>query len=645
MSVYPTPESLLQTYFGFSQFRSGQLQVIEQILAGKSSVAVFPTGSGKSLCYQLPALVLPGLTLIVAPLLALMKDQIDALKARGIHASRLDSTLSHDEYQSVMQDVRAGVVKILYVAPERFMNERFRNSLTGLSISLFAVDEAHCISAWGHNFRPDYLKLPLFAESFGARAILALTATATPQVLLDIEKSFKIQPGCSVVTGFYRPNLTLLTIPIRAADRDDRLLSELLTRDRGPTIIYVTLQKTAEKLSSFLNEKGIPAQFYHAGMANEDRVAVQNWFITSDTGIIVATIAFGMGIDKADIRYVYHYNLPKSLESYSQEIGRAGRDGQASICAMFACPDDMNVLENFVYGDKPSRLSVQKLIDEIFAHDKTYSVSLMEASTRLDIRSIVLSTLMAYLELKGFLQAETPYYQIYQFKCLIPWPEIVNKLPEDRHEFLNGLYRYAEKKLTWHTLDLEAAVKGLNEHRSRIVTALNWLSEKGYIEVKASQLRNSYRLMQCPEGLKELAGNLYHDMETREKDELVRLSRILEWAVAPRCLTNALCSYFGEQRDQDCGHCSYCLGTQERTLPARRETSKSAFESAVKQGLELSAQNPKLDIEALAITRFLCGISSPRFARTKLSSKHPLFGILADTPFAEVLSRVENAIN
>ncbi|RZA11628.1 MAG: ATP-dependent DNA helicase RecQ, partial [Proteobacteria bacterium] len=388
--------------------------------------------SGKSLCYQLPALVLPGLTLIVSPLLALMKDQIDALKMRGIHASRLDSTLSHDEYQSVMQNVRAGVTKILYVAPERFMNERFRNSLAGLSISLFAVDEAHCISAWGHNFRPDYLKLPLFAESFGARAILALTATATPQVLLDIEKSFKIQPGCAVVTGFYRPNLTLLTIPILSVDRDERLIAELVARDRGPTIIYVTLQKTAEKLSSILNERGIPAQFYHAGMENEDRVAVQNWFITSDMGIIVATIAFGMGIDKSDIRYVYHYNLPKSLESYSQEIGRAGRDGKPSVCAMFACPDDMNVLENFVYGDKPSQLSVHRLIEEIFTQGKTYSVSLIEASTRLDIRSIVLSTLMAYLELKGYVQAETPYYQIYQFKCLIPWPEIVAKLPEDR---------------------------------------------------------------------------------------------------------------------------------------------------------------------------------------------------------------------
>ncbi len=644
MSVYPTPESLLQTYFGFSEFRSGQRQVIEQILAGKSSVAVFPTGSGKSLCYQLPALVLPGLTLIVSPLLALMKDQIDALKARGIHASRLDSTLSHDEYQSVMQDVRSGVVKILYVAPERFMNERFRNSLTGLAISLFAVDEAHCISAWGHNFRPDYLKLPLFAEAFGARAILALTATATPQVLLDIEKSFKIAPGCSVVTGFYRPNLTLLTIPTLAAERDERLISELSSRDRGPTIIYVTLQKTAETLSATLNEKGIPAQFYHAGMDNEDRVAVQNWFITSDTGIIVATIAFGMGIDKANIRYVYHYNLPKSLESYSQEIGRAGRDGRPSVCTMFACPDDMNVLENFVYGDKPSRFAVQNLIEEIFAQDKTYSVSLMEASTRFDIRSIVLSTLMAYLELKGHVQAETPYYQIYQFKCLIPWPEIVEKLPEDRHEFLNGLYRYAEKKLTWHTLDLEAAVKGLNEARSRIVTALNWLSEKGYIEVKASQLRNSYRLIRRPDDLDDLAASIYRDMESRESDELARLGRILDWAVAPRCLTNALCAYFGEQRAQNCGHCSYCLGTQERTLPARREPSPAAFESAVKQGLELSAQNVQLHIDALALTRFLCGISSPRFARTKLSSRHPLFGILVDSPFAKVLERVLDAL-
>ncbi|RYZ55481.1 MAG: ATP-dependent DNA helicase RecQ [Proteobacteria bacterium] len=325
-------QELLKTYFGHENFRAGQAQVIEQILNGKSSAAVFPTGSGKSLCYQLPALLLPGLTLVVSPLLALMKDQIDSLLAKGIKAARLDSTLTNDEYQQTMRDVRNGVIKILYVAPERFMNERFRGAMAGINISLFAVDEAHCISEWGHNFRPDYLKLPIFAKTLGAKVVLALTATATPQVLLDIQKSFEVSAECAVVTGFYRSNLTLLSQPLEMKDKDRTLLADLKSNPQGPTIIYVTQQKTTETVARMLNAEGIEAKFYHAGMAPEERVATQNWFIASNTGVVVATIAFGMGIDKSNIRYVYHYNLPKSLENYSQEIGRAGRDGKPAIC-------------------------------------------------------------------------------------------------------------------------------------------------------------------------------------------------------------------------------------------------------------------------------------------------------------------------
>lgn len=332
-SLVPTGDQLtnaLQDHFGFSTFRPGQRQIIEQILAGKSSAAVFPTGSGKSLCYQLPALLLPGLTLVISPLIALMKDQIDALLAKGIQAARLDSTLTNNEYQDVMRGVRRGDIKLLYVAPERFMNERFRSAMLGIRISLFAVDEAHCVSEWGHNFRPDYLKLSLFARSFGAECVLALTATATPEVLEDICRSFDIQQNHAVSTGFYRPNLTLLTMPIEDSKRNDELLTDLRRQPAGPTIIYVTQQGKAEEVAQMLSENALPAKFYHAGMKSEDRTATQEWFIQSKAGIVAATIAFGMGIDKADIRYVYHYNLPKSLENYSQEVGRAGRDGLLS---------------------------------------------------------------------------------------------------------------------------------------------------------------------------------------------------------------------------------------------------------------------------------------------------------------------------
>ncbi len=315
---------LLCRYFGFTDFKPGQEAVISHLLAGRSAAAVFPTGGGKSLCYQLPALALPGLTLVVSPLIALMKDQIDALTARGIAARRLDSTLDVDEYRAAIEDVRSGRLRMLYVAPERFVNERFCEMIQRATIAIFAVDEAHCISEWGHNFRPDYLRLARFAQLCRAQRVLALTATATPQVLSDICRFFHIDTQCAVRTGFYRPNLTLLGTPVTLAERDRRLHEALARREPGPTIIYVTLQRTAEELADRLVNSGFPARAYHAGMENDQRRQTQDWFITAQKGIVVATIAFGMGIDKSNIRYVYHYNPAKSLENYAQEIGRAG---------------------------------------------------------------------------------------------------------------------------------------------------------------------------------------------------------------------------------------------------------------------------------------------------------------------------------
>ena len=228
---------VLEHNFGFDRFRPGQLEVVENLLAGRSAAAVFPTGGGKSLCYQLPALMLPGVTLVVSPLIALMKDQIDALTARGIAARRLDSTLTADAYRDVMNEVRSGNLQLLYVAPERFSNERFRQAIMRIRVSLFAVDEAHCISEWGHNFRPDYLKLAEFATLCQAERVLALTATATKQVLKDICEALNISAECATCTDFYRPNLTLLSVPVAASQRDDMLLEQLQQRPVGPTII------------------------------------------------------------------------------------------------------------------------------------------------------------------------------------------------------------------------------------------------------------------------------------------------------------------------------------------------------------------------------------------------------------------------
>ena len=286
---------ILEKNFGHDEFRDGQKKVIETLLAGRSALAVFPTGGGKSLCYQLPALALPGLTLVVSPLIALMKDQVDALQQKNIAAARLDSTLTTEEAVHIYDQIKRNELKLLYVAPERLANENFRSRLAQAKISLLAIDEAHCISEWGHNFRPDYLKLSQYADEFGISLILGLTATATPEVSADIRRHFSITEDDHTQLTFSRPNLYLHVSPVEFHARNDLLLSRLRGKETQPTIIYVTLQHTAESVASFLRKNNIPARPYHAGLRQEVRDEIQNEFMSGKTPVICATIAFGMG--------------------------------------------------------------------------------------------------------------------------------------------------------------------------------------------------------------------------------------------------------------------------------------------------------------------------------------------------------------
>ena len=297
-------QQTLKQQFGFEHFRLGQQAVVENLLAGHSTLAIFPTGAGKSLCYQFTALQLPHLTLVVSPLLALMKDQLDFLQNKGIAAASLDSTLSPDEYTRVVQGVRSGQIKILMVSVERFKNERFRQFIEGVAISLLVVDEAHCMSEWGHNFRPDYLKLPTYRNNLTIPLVLLLTATATKRVKLDMAKKFAIAPEHIVQTGFYRANLDLAVFPVEAAQKNAALLRVLKLHCRdfggndamsGVGIVYVTLQKTAEDVAAFLVAQGVNAKAYHAGLDNDIRQSIQNGFMAGDISVVVATLRLAWG--------------------------------------------------------------------------------------------------------------------------------------------------------------------------------------------------------------------------------------------------------------------------------------------------------------------------------------------------------------
>ncbi len=635
----------LETHFGYDTFLPGQEQVIEHLMADRSAAAVFPTGGGKSLCYQLPALLLPGLTLVVSPLIALMKDQIDQLTKRGIAAARLDSTLGADDYRAIMGRIRSGGLRLLYVAPERFANERFRGSLERVQVSLFAVDEAHCISEWGHNFRPDYLKLAGFAERYGAERVLALTATATPRVLEDICRGFRVDPGSAVRTGFHRPNLELIMTPVPAAERDDTLADSLRQRPPGSTIVYVTLQRTAERVAELLAAAGFEARAYHAGMKDDHRAEVQDWFLASDTAVVVATIAFGMGIDKPNIRYVYHYNLGKSLENLSQEIGRAGRDGAKAVCESLICPDDLTVVENFAYGDTPALESVCALLDELAATygrpegeqtEHRFDVSLYELSSRHDIRILVVRTLLTYLELEGLLEAGTPTYSSYKFRPLATSAQILSRYRGERRQFLANLFRQANKAKTWFSIDLESAARNLRAPRSRLVSALDYLGEKQQIELKVGGVRHRYRWLRRPDNLEQLAADLHAKTLEHERREIERLGLVLELAGRDGCQTAFLSEYFGETLDGDCGHCGWCMGGKPAQLLPRPEATID--DDLWRRAEKVRAEHPETLADPRAFSRFLTGLRSPRASRARLGN-HALFGAFQHLPFAEVLER------
>ena len=626
----------LRQKFGFGEFRPGQLEVIEHLMAGRSSAAVFATGAGKSLCYQLPAALLPGLTVVVSPLIALMKDQIGALKARGIAAHNLDSTLSFDEYREVMQQIRAGTTRLLYVAPERFNNERFRQALHDVRISLFAVDEAHCISEWGHNFRPDYLKLSVFAKDLGAECILALTATATEPVLDDICRSLSIERENAVRTPFYRSNLSLLMTPVRASERNDALLARFRDRPSGPCIVYVTLQRTAEQIAVLLAKHGIEAKPYHAGMGSEARAATQDWFASSNCGVVVATIAFGMGIDKANIRYVYHYNLPKSLENYSQEIGRAGRDDEPSICEVLACDDDLVVLENFVYGDTPTRGAITKLTEHLFSLGEDFDLSLTTLSREFDIRVLVLRTLLTYLELRGHIAGGTPFYSVYEFKPLMPSEDMLARFDDAEREFVRTVLACSKKARVWFHIDADAASRSLGVPRSRVVRVLDSLAERNMVELRSKGVRHRYQLRQAPDDVGALAAALYDQAVRREAKEIGRLREVLNLIGADGCQVSALGSHFSEPLESPCGHCSWCASGRATPLNACR--GDAVDDRVWQDALALREEHPDVLGHPRTLAQLLCGIPSPALTKARLS-KHALFGSQSRVPFADVMQR------
>ncbi|EKE18595.1 MAG: hypothetical protein ACD_9C00288G0004 [uncultured bacterium] len=354
-------EKELKKYFLFSEFRPGQKEIVESIISGKDVVALMPTGGGKSLCFQLPAILNENISIVISPLIALMQDQVDALNARGISATYINSSLSQAEIHDRFAQIKLGNIKIVYIAPERFGNFQFQKLFSELDVYLLAVDEAHCVSQWGHDFRPDYLSVKEYISLLKKRPIVAaFTATATPEVKDDIIQRLALKNPDVFVRGFDRPNLKFFVR--ENLKKKDRVLEALriVKSIQGSGIIYAITRKETEALAKFFKENGVKAAAYHAGMTGDKRSKIQNEFMENKFKVIVATIAFGMGVDKADIRFVIHVGMPSSPEGYYQEAGRAGRDGENAFCILLHSKGDASLHHFFIMANKGEMMSQGK---------------------------------------------------------------------------------------------------------------------------------------------------------------------------------------------------------------------------------------------------------------------------------------------
>ncbi len=624
----------LKKYFGFDRFLTGQEEVIGKIVAGESAAAIFPTGAGKSLCYQLPAMHLPGITLVVSPLLSLMKDQIEFLQSRKIPAAKLDSTLSREEYQTTLQDGIQNRIKILMISVERFKNERFRNQLEKMNLSLLVVDEAHCISEWGHNFRPDYMKIPLYRKEFKIPQVLLLTATATPRVVEDMCEKFDIPPRNVIVTGFYRKNLHLRVTGSSEDRKREVLVETLKTEPFGPSIVYVTLQKTAENIAQFLVSRGLDARAYHAGMKTDLREEIQNRFMHGSLPTVVATIAFGMGIDKRNIRKVVHYDLPKSIENYSQEIGRAGRDGHVSICTLIGNRGNIPVLENFVYGDTPELSGIRSVLEAIQKNvGNHFEVRLNRLSMESDIRLLPLKTLFVYLEMDGILKPRLTYFESYPFKFLHTEKEILDRFSGERRTFVETIFRHTDTAKIWSYPKIEEMIAASGSDRSRALAALEYFDEKGWIELRPKSTVEVYEIINRNFDVLDTTKRLSDLFRKKETGDVARIHKMLSLFESSACLTRELSKHFGETIPLPCGNCSFCISGVPTKFPGESlpEINRADVKKYIRELKEVSGSPVSDDLAS----RFLCGIISPRLIQLKAKQLNG-FGRLEKYPYKAV---------
>ena len=563
--------ALLKERFGYDDFRPGQTDAVSAVLEGRDTLVVLPTGGGKSLCYQVPALLLDGLTVVISPLISLMKDQVDALTARGLPATFINSTLSQTEVSERMGRVQRGEIKLLYVAPERFDLGTTAERLKAVGVRLLAVDEAHCISEWGHDFRPSYLRVKDVRQRLGAPPTVALTATATPEVREDIARQLALHDPALVLTGFDRTNLSYHVIAVKNDAAKDATLIDLLRErtDDGVAIVYASTRKTVERIASMLQHAKVKAVAYHAGLDDAHRAEVQDAFMNGRAAVIVATNAFGMGIDKSNVRLVVHHAMPGTLEAYYQEAGRAGRDRQPATAILLHSFPDRFMHEFFINGALPERDVVTAVYDACCRMaDKHGLVEDGPASIAAEARGKVsdreAESALRILARGGALAVADPSRTQVQVRLLATPERIKKELNEGDHglelALLRSLWRRAGASFHLGIVaDLDALPPGIGGAQGAMAL-LEALQDRQMVVWR--RLGEGITLNDKALGIDAWPVD-WAGLDRRRRGELRKLEMIQKYAYTDQCRRAFVLRYFGDPAARPkCDGCDNCLGVR-----------------------------------------------------------------------------------
>jgi ATP-dependent DNA helicase RecQ len=635
---------LLRSAFGYEKFRPGQEAAVSAILSGRDTVVVLPTGGGKSLCFQVPALLMPGLTVVVSPLISLMKDQVDALTAKGLPAAFINSTLSSAQVSDRLARVGRGEIKLLYVAPERFDFGRTAERLRNTGVSLLAIDEAHCISQWGHDFRPSYLRVKKVHEELGSPTTIALTATATPEVRRDIIRELALREPETIITGFDRPNLTYYVVPVKNDSEKERRLAEILRQHDGLAVIYASTRKAVDHLTTVLERAKIPAAGYHAGLDDSRRRQVQEAFMSEKIRAIVATNAFGMGIDKPNVRLVIHYTMPGTLEAYYQEAGRAGRDGQHSDVFLLHAFPDRFTHEFFIKASYPERAIVEQTYEALRTlSDKQGFASAQPEDLLRAIKSKAstreIEGAIRILERAGALTLSNGDQTRVHVRLLATPERVKRELTGEANAelgLLRALWRGVGPALrTGAVVDLDGLPPGLGGSAA-CAPLLEALQDRQFLAWE--RLGTGLYLADKSAALSKFKID-WAVIDRRRAAELAKLQAVQKYAYARECRRGFVLRYFGDPAARPrCAGCDNCLGITAVALVDEDAPRSARGRKRADRGKSGMAEVSDDLVMGAAEERLLAALKTVRTAIAR-EEQVPAYIVFSDRTLAELAVR------